>query len=269
MAAPTSSPVNAGHTYANEAEDYEDREQWDKAATAHTLAAEQFQKAIVYAQDPEAVKTLRLLVMNHTRKASTLSRKATKRNDAQAAKRGSLDQRSSSYPISSPTKSNGHASLPLSNRVNNLHIHDISTYSDSSSSTLHPNTYQSHSMDHESQVIDDSYALLNDRDEEDSDPFNKFWNAVETLVQKLSNPVAFASVPLNEADNPNALIEDSNVLAALRKDPSSSAKPSTKAQIEASMMESFFVVPRQAPPQMITKTMDNVPTNDIGEKSAA
>jgi hypothetical protein len=105
--------------------------------------------------------------------------------------------------------------------------------------------------------------------QEDSDPFNKFWNAVETLVQKLSNPVAFASVPLNEADNPNALIEDSNVLAALRKDPSSSAKPSTKAQIEASMMESFFVVPRQAPPQMITKTTDNVPTNDIGEKSAA
>ncbi|KAJ2956025.1 hypothetical protein NQZ79_g8074 [Umbelopsis isabellina] len=269
MAAPTSSPVNTGHSYANDADDYEDREQWDKAANAHSLAAEQFQKAIVYAQDPEAVKTLRLLVMNHTRKASSLSRKAIKRNDAQAAKRGSLDQPSSSYPISSPIKSNGGTSLPLSGRMNTSNIHDINPHSDVDSSTLHPTAYPSHSLDHDSQVIDDSYALLTDREEEDSDPFNKFWNAVETLVSKLSNPVAFASVPLNEADNPNALIEDSSVLEAMRKDPSNASRPSTKAQIEASMMESFFVVPRQGPSQIIPKTADTAQTNKIDEKPAA
>src|SRR5687767_7560767 len=38
--------------------------------------------------------------------------------------------------------------------------------------------------------------------EEDSDPFNKFWEKLESLVQKLSNPVAFATVPLHGADNP-------------------------------------------------------------------
>lgn len=103
--------------------------------------------------------------MNHTRKASSLSRKASKRNDAQAAKRGSLDQPSSSYPISSPTKSNGSTSLPLNGRMNTLNIYDINPHNDISSSTLHPTVYPSHSLDHESQVIDDSYALLNDREE--------------------------------------------------------------------------------------------------------
>ncbi|KAH8551491.1 hypothetical protein BGW37DRAFT_520448 [Umbelopsis sp. PMI_123] len=101
MAAPTSSRVNAEHAYANEADGCEDREQWDKAATSHSLAAEQFQKAIVYAQDPEAVKTLRLLVMNHTRKAKTLARKAVKVSEAQASKRESANMSNVSYPLSS------------------------------------------------------------------------------------------------------------------------------------------------------------------------
>ncbi|KAI8888143.1 hypothetical protein K501DRAFT_174091, partial [Backusella circina FSU 941] len=51
------------------------------------------------------------------------------------------------------------------------------------------------------QTIGESYALLSPENEE-SDPFNKFWGVVETLVDKLSNPVAFASAPLNEHDTP-------------------------------------------------------------------
>lgn len=40
-----------GHSFANTAEDYEDREEWAKAAEAHAMAASQFQRAIQYAQD--------------------------------------------------------------------------------------------------------------------------------------------------------------------------------------------------------------------------
>ncbi|KAF9976700.1 hypothetical protein BGZ73_008007 [Actinomortierella ambigua] len=36
---------------------------------------------------------------------------------------------------------------------------------------------------------------------DDSDPFNKFWEAVENLVQKISSPVAFATIPL-DSDEP-------------------------------------------------------------------
>ena len=66
------------------------------------------------------------------------------------------------------------------------------------------------------------------------------------MVQKLSNPVAFASVPLNEEDDPNALIEENDVFSAQKNDQPPANKPSTKSQIEASMMESFIVVPHQA-----------------------
>jgi hypothetical protein len=42
------------------------------------------------------------------------------------------------------------------------------------------------------------------KQDDDSDPFNKFWDIVEGLVQKISNPVAFATVPLNGADSRTA-----------------------------------------------------------------
>jgi len=38
-------------------------------------------------------------------------------------------------------------------------------------------------------------------DEDDADPFNKFWEIVETLVQKVSNPVAFATAPLTSSES--------------------------------------------------------------------
>jgi len=38
-------------------------------------------------------------------------------------------------------------------------------------------------------------------DEDDADPFNKFWEIVETLVQKVSNPVAFATAPLTSNES--------------------------------------------------------------------
>ncbi|KAI9279436.1 hypothetical protein BC943DRAFT_331836 [Umbelopsis sp. AD052] len=240
MATPTSSPVNAGHAYANEADDCEDREQWDKAATAHSLAAEQFQKAIVFAQDPEAVKTLRLLVMNHSRKAKTLFLKAAKANEPQPSIRGSDMSSTSSQPASSSATPN-HSKIQSNNdRLSNLAIHNSNGYHDRILSTTYPASHQSHLLG--SQAIDDSYALLNDQNDDDSDPFNKFWNAVETLVQKLSNPVAFASVPLNEEDNPKALMED--IYATQQGDHS---KLPIQHQIEASMMESFFVVQPQTP----------------------
>ncbi|KAH8554669.1 hypothetical protein BGW37DRAFT_480606 [Umbelopsis sp. PMI_123] len=247
MATPTSSPVNAGHAYANEADDCEDREQWEKAATAHSLAAEQFQKAIVFAQDPEAVKTLRLLVMNHTRKAKALSLKAAKANEPQSSNRSSDSPSTSSHTTSSPSSSKpNHNKLQhTSDRLNNLSIHNTNGYHDRSiPSTSYSVNHQSHLLDIGSQTIDESYALLNDQNDDDSDPFNKFWNAVETLVQKLSNPVAFASVPLNEEDNPKALMEESSAYAAQQ---GGLSKLPIQHQIEASMMESFFVVQPQTP----------------------
>ena len=56
--------------------------------------------------------------------------------------------------------------------------------------------------------ITNSYLLLDNNareikssnDTEDEDPFNKFWDAVEGLVHKISGPVAFTTAPLSKSD---------------------------------------------------------------------
>ncbi|ORZ02173.1 hypothetical protein BCR43DRAFT_559182 [Syncephalastrum racemosum] len=123
-------PVNAGHAYANAAEDYEDREEWQEAAEAHAKAAA--------AEPLEDMEGLR-----HALAESRTSR------------------RNYYYPgTQSPAIGGSYAVLPDDGR--------------------------------------------DDDDEDEADPFNKFWQVVEQLVDKLSNPVAFASAPLNEHDDPTA-----------------------------------------------------------------
>jgi hypothetical protein len=41
--------------------------------------------------------------------------------------------------------------------------------------------------------IAQSYFML---EKEEEDPFNKFWDAVEGLVQRISGPVAFTTAPI-------------------------------------------------------------------------
>ncbi|KAI9495769.1 hypothetical protein BDB00DRAFT_192564 [Zychaea mexicana] len=91
-----------------------------------------------------------------------------------------------------------------------------------------------------SPAIGGSYAVLppdgrlDDDDEDDSDPFNKFWEVVETLVDKLSNPVAFASAPLNENDNPTP---------AWHQQQQQQQEEEEDDGMAAKMVESYFFVP--------------------------
>ncbi|KAI7870393.1 hypothetical protein BDF14DRAFT_1773834 [Spinellus fusiger] len=204
-------PVNAGHTFANDAEDFEERGQWAKAIEAHNNAAEQFQKAVDYAQDTEAAKTLQLLILTHQRKAKEFERKQRK---AQAKNNSPVIQSVTNlgYTTMRGQDMNGlRNALPETRRFDPTQGHTISTG-----------------------AIGDSYAVLsNDADEEkDTDPFNKFWEVVETLLDKLSNPVAFASAPLNDDDKPNTN----------RTDPEIHEETHKKHEMSA-MLESYFVVP--------------------------
>ncbi|KAJ3413642.1 hypothetical protein HDV05_007710, partial [Chytridiales sp. JEL 0842] len=58
--------------------------------------------------------------------------------------------------------------------------------------------------------IDNSYLVLGEKnngvqqDDEPEDPFNKFWEVVENLVQKISGPVAFTTAPLNTTGKPSS-----------------------------------------------------------------
>lgn len=114
----------------------------------------------------QAVKTLRLLVMNHTRKAKTLSRKAAKVTEAQASQRESTDQSSSSYPLaSSSAKPNDGRLQSVNNRLSNLTVHNNQGHQDRTASTSYHVNHQSHLLDIGSQAIEESYALLNDQNE--------------------------------------------------------------------------------------------------------
>lgn len=48
--------------------------------------------------------------------------------------------------------------------------------------------------------VGDIKIVFDTNQDDDEDPFNRFWDAVEGLVQKISGPVAFTTAPLNVAD---------------------------------------------------------------------
>jgi hypothetical protein len=41
---------------------------------------------------------------------------------------------------------------------------------------------------------------MNNKENDEEDPFNKFWDAVEGLVQRISAPVAFTTAPLTQVE---------------------------------------------------------------------
>ena len=50
-------------------------------------------------------------------------------------------------------------------------------------------------------ILDSNAAeIRNAKGEDTDDPFNKFWDAVEVLVHKISGPVAFTTAPLSDFD---------------------------------------------------------------------
>ncbi|KAI9253924.1 hypothetical protein BDA99DRAFT_166881 [Phascolomyces articulosus] len=229
------SPVNAGHAYANAAEDYEDREEWAEAAEAHANAAEQFQKAIEFTQDAVTCKTLRLLHLDHLRKAKELQRKLAKikqqKEDERERQRQQLLQQQQQQQQQAQN-----AQRPLRQSATSFDMNGLRHALQTSRRLPHPNGGTGAA----SPAIGGSYAVLppdgrieDDEDEDESDPFNKFWEVVETLVDKLSNPVAFASAPLNENDNPTPAW---NLQKQEKQDEEEDG-------VAAKMVESYFFVP--------------------------
>ncbi|CDH53332.1 predicted protein [Lichtheimia corymbifera JMRC:FSU:9682] len=227
-------PVNAGHAYASRAEDHEEREDWAKAAEAHSQAAEQFQKAVAYTQDAVASKTLQLLALDHLRKAKELERKVIKiQKGRQATKQHSP---SGSHSINEHSSSSSSSSSTISSSFDMGSLRQALA----GDRKRHHGGRTTHGSS--TPAIGGSYAVLpsDGRDEdsdEDADPFNKFWGVVEQLMDNLSNPVAFTSAPLNEYDNPTpAWTQQKSSTTAANMDDEDD-------HLASKMMESYFFVP--------------------------
>ncbi|KAI9272434.1 hypothetical protein BY458DRAFT_508796 [Sporodiniella umbellata] len=197
---------------------------WDKAAEAHSKAAEHFEIALNDADDIETTKTLKLLTANHRRKEGDLNRKI------QRMKAAELQRNSHSYSHANNMTlmgSSGGLRNALPEKKNNQNGgHLVSRFFNKSEYLSSEDGLK------RAGGIGESYAVLSNDDDND-DTFNKFLETVDLLLQGLINPaVAFTSTPLNKDDIPvqyNRINEDE-------------LEASTSAS-NNSMMESFYMVP--------------------------
>ncbi|KAG9294110.1 hypothetical protein G9A89_021469 [Geosiphon pyriformis] len=128
------------------------------------------------------------------------------------------------------------------------------------------------SLNQSSVSVEESYMVLKENndsaDDDDSDPFNKFWEIVESLVSKVSNPVAFATVPLhlsgfrniNDYSKPlenNIVPLSLPIQNKLNQHIETYTKPDA---LSSTMVESYFIVPTDK------KLISN---NSAGEYSAS
>ncbi|KAI8391034.1 uncharacterized protein BYT42DRAFT_641575 [Radiomyces spectabilis] len=211
-------PVNAGHAYANAAEEYEDRENWTQAIEAHQHAAEQFQKAIDDTQDPEARKTLQLLTANHTRKIKDIQRRIQFKRQM---------ERTSPPP---PVHAVGNTGYKMTNAYSDMNglrnaLPDGKLFASSKQQLMASLS-----------VMGGSYAVLSTDDQDDSDPFEKFWEVILRMLGGKSNPVAFTSAPIDDDDIPTPL-------SKAEDDGSNCDANGDDDLLHQHMLDSYYVIP--------------------------
>ncbi|CAB4475487.1 hypothetical protein RhiirA1_455743 [Rhizophagus irregularis] len=199
---------------------------------------------------------------NQSKQSSTLSTQQTTRPNSQVTP-NSCERLSSDNLRTGNNDTLGINSL-TSSRRNPVLSDSATSMGVSRTNTMTSSTTQS-MMDGSSdseKTIEESYMMLkgnNDStDDDDSDPFNKFWDIVEGLVQKISNPVAFATVPLNGADSQTKF--DPNTIQSPLPFRYNTANEnivddSKVEELNAAMMESFYIIPKDQRPNSGSRTL--------------
>ncbi|KAL0141696.1 hypothetical protein V8B55DRAFT_1491466 [Mucor lusitanicus] len=230
-------PINAGHRFVVEAENYEDNENWLKAAEAHSKAAEQFEIAIHDSVEDEAIKTLRLLSSNHQKKANELNRKAQRLIKA-AAKNRMHHMVGSRSGLRNALSSSQQQQQQHYHHPHYYSSHEYGSASTSNSSSIISRLAGIHASTVDSGDIGESYTLLPNIERQELD-FLKFFESVNQLVENVCNPaVAFTSAPLNENDIPipdEAEVDES--ASVLHQSHNNNNNTSN-----AMMMDSYFIV---------------------------
>ncbi|KAF9984337.1 hypothetical protein BGZ75_004100 [Mortierella antarctica] len=93
---------------------------------------------------------------------------------------------------------------PLFQKTLGDHGNESLSRGDAGSGGSYLGTSSEASSNSSSAMIEESFTLIKNHVKDESDPFNKFWDAVENLVLKISSPVAFTSIPLDGDDPQNS-----------------------------------------------------------------
>ncbi|RDB24119.1 hypothetical protein Hypma_008789 [Hypsizygus marmoreus] len=168
-------PMNAAHQHAANAEDHLGNGLLIPAAEEHTKAAEAYLAAVERSNDESAKRTLRLLYNEHVKAAKELHRKID--NLREEGKDPSLPQKVE-RPQPSATRSHAHPNIPRSA----------------------PSPPPQRSMTELQNTVDESFMLLAGQRSDPGDAFNQFWNIMQGMLDNLSQPVAFATVPLGNGE---------------------------------------------------------------------
>ncbi|KAF9437135.1 hypothetical protein BGZ76_001845 [Entomortierella beljakovae] len=222
--------VNLAHRFANAAEEYQEMNMWEEAVDMHFKAADQYILALNDTQDKEVIRTLKLMNANHIRQGKDLQRRIVKVTaEVQPQMRQQSVNQYGSSPKQNPVTTNSASGGPVATgsaasrrRSNSEHNKGggVGTVLRQTNLTLQQNLSDpmsrlsvkegydglyhggssGASSNSSSAMVEESFTLVKNHVKDDSDPFNKFWEAVENLVLKISSPVAFTSIPLDGDD---------------------------------------------------------------------
>ncbi|RXW15865.1 hypothetical protein EST38_g9988 [Candolleomyces aberdarensis] len=175
-------PMNTANQHAASAEEYAARGLIVLAAEEHDKASEALLAAIDRSHDESAKRTLRLLYNKHCKERDDLHKRIEKLKSE--GKDPNLPQ-IPDHPAATQSRQNPHA--PPSNLQ-------------SSANTPHSMQQYPRPMTDSQNTVDESFMVLGGQRSDPGDAFNQFWNAMQGMLDNLSQPVAFATAPLgNEA----------------------------------------------------------------------
>ncbi|KAJ3253349.1 hypothetical protein HK103_000728 [Boothiomyces macroporosus] len=235
------------HQFATNAEEYMEKGDLANACTAHFRAAgrndlikEQYLLAMNDTTDPEvslinqqAVKTLKLLYASHTRNGKELQRRLnspptirhqqsapviTSKSSGKEERRISSEFGKGAVHLYSNPKRTQEKEPDMGSRQFfmgqpmesiNLQAQNLSPMVNASVAQVPVENSELLNSELNSYLVLDQDAKEVKSDEDD--PFDKFWDAVEGLVQKISGPVAFTTAPISKSDEHKFNVLDSTL----------------------------------------------------------
>jgi len=184
MATHIEMPMNTANHHGANAEDYYARGLFVPAAEEHDKAAEALLAAIERSNDESAKRTLRMLHNKHIKDRDDLRRRIQKLRDE--GKDPNLPQVPQRQADAAP----------------HSHRHPTTASNAQDQSTM---SSQQRPMSDSHNTVDESFMVLGGQRSDPGDAFNQFWNVLQGMLDNISQPVAFATAPLGELDNPAEL----------------------------------------------------------------
>ncbi|PPQ65104.1 hypothetical protein CVT24_003065 [Panaeolus cyanescens] len=182
-------PMNTAHQHAANADDYLAKGLIVLASEEHFKAAEAYLAGIDRSHDESAKRTLRMLYNDHCKAGKELQRKIEKLK--MEGKDPALPQKldATTSPKTNIPRSNSRPYVGPS-RVNTSSPQPVMPMSDSQNAG------------------EESFMLLGGQRSDPGDAFNQFWNIMQGMLDNISQPVAFATVPIGNPELSNTPTPD-------------------------------------------------------------